>query len=87
LRVEHEYFRTGALPYLAAWDAHRAKLQREADQSRSPSADAIPQHPEQGAEQRAPEQRDGDEQALLGIGQVELLAQERRERSTQHPTP
>ena len=26
LRVEHEYFRTGALPYLAAWDVHRAKL-------------------------------------------------------------
>jgi hypothetical protein len=26
LRVEHEYFRTGALTYLAAWDVHRAKL-------------------------------------------------------------
>src|SRR6266487_2176741 len=25
-RVEHEYFRTGALTYLAAWDVHRAKL-------------------------------------------------------------
>jgi len=26
MRVEHEYFRTGALTYLAAWDVHRAKL-------------------------------------------------------------
>jgi len=26
LRVEHEYARTGALVYLAAWDVHRAKL-------------------------------------------------------------
>ena len=26
MRVEHEYFRMGALPYLAAWDVHRAKL-------------------------------------------------------------
>jgi hypothetical protein len=26
MRVEHEYFRTGALKYLAAWDVHRAKL-------------------------------------------------------------
>jgi DDE superfamily endonuclease len=26
MRVEHEYFRTGALTYLAAWDVHRGKL-------------------------------------------------------------
>jgi hypothetical protein len=26
MRVEHEYFRMGALTYLAAWDVHRAKL-------------------------------------------------------------
>ena len=26
LRVEHEYVRTGALSYLAAWDVHRATL-------------------------------------------------------------
>lgn len=26
MRIEHEYFRTGALTYLAAWDVHRAKL-------------------------------------------------------------
>jgi hypothetical protein len=26
MRVEHEYFRTGALTYLAAWDVHHAKL-------------------------------------------------------------
>jgi DDE superfamily endonuclease len=26
MRVEHEYFRTGALTYLAAWDVQRAKL-------------------------------------------------------------
>ena len=26
MRVEHEYLRTGALTYLAAWDVHRAKL-------------------------------------------------------------
>jgi hypothetical protein len=26
IRVEHEYFREGALTYLAAWDVHRAKL-------------------------------------------------------------
>jgi hypothetical protein len=26
MRVEHEYFRTGALTYLAAWDVHRATL-------------------------------------------------------------
>jgi len=26
MRVEHEYFRTGALTYLAAWDGHHAKL-------------------------------------------------------------
>ncbi len=26
MRLEHEYFRTGALTYLAAWDVHRAKL-------------------------------------------------------------
>jgi hypothetical protein len=26
MRVEHEYFRTGALTYLAAWDVPRAKL-------------------------------------------------------------
>lgn len=26
MRVEHEYFRAGALTYLAAWDVHRAKL-------------------------------------------------------------
>jgi hypothetical protein len=26
MRVEDEYFRTGALTYLAAWDVHRAKL-------------------------------------------------------------
>ncbi len=26
MRVEHEYFRTGALTYLAAWDVHCAKL-------------------------------------------------------------
>jgi hypothetical protein len=26
MRVEHEYFRTGALTHLAAWDVHHAKL-------------------------------------------------------------
>jgi hypothetical protein len=26
MRIEHEYFRAGALTYLAAWDVHRAKL-------------------------------------------------------------
>jgi hypothetical protein len=26
MRVEHEYFREGALTYMAAWDVHRAKL-------------------------------------------------------------
>jgi hypothetical protein len=26
MRIEHEYFRTGALTYLAAWDVHRATL-------------------------------------------------------------
>src|SRR6202049_3615961 len=26
MRVEHEYFRRGALTHLAAWDVHRAKL-------------------------------------------------------------
>lgn len=26
MRVEHEYFRQGALTYFAAWDVHRAKL-------------------------------------------------------------
>ena len=26
MRVEHDYFRTGALTYLAAWDVHHAKL-------------------------------------------------------------
>ena len=26
MRVEHEYFREGAWPYLAAWDVHRAKV-------------------------------------------------------------
>ncbi|HSE89256.1 MAG TPA: IS630 family transposase [Candidatus Binatia bacterium] len=26
MRVEHEYFRTGALTYLAGWDVHRATL-------------------------------------------------------------
>ena len=26
MRVEHEYFRMGALTYLAAWDVHHAKL-------------------------------------------------------------
>ena len=26
MRVEHEYFREGALTYLAAWDVHRAKV-------------------------------------------------------------
>jgi hypothetical protein len=26
MRLEHEYFRTGALTYLAAWDVHRARL-------------------------------------------------------------
>lgn len=26
MRIEHEYFREGALTYLAAWDVHRAKV-------------------------------------------------------------
>jgi hypothetical protein len=34
MRVEHEYFRTGALTYLAAWDVHRANCLADANQRR-----------------------------------------------------
>ena len=63
----------------------RHERQREPDQPGAPAADAIAEDPEHGPEERSAEQRHRDEQAALGGGERELVAQERRQRPEQDP--
>ena len=66
-------------------DQQRRERERQPGEAGAPAADAIGEDAEHRPEERAAEQRHGDQQALLRGAHAELLAQKRRQRSENHP--